>query len=275
MFVMYTVIITGSTTLRVLHVGGNVIGDDGISMISEELQYNNSLTELSVVWCGLSVKGKELINFVFFACASISEYCYLCYYIIPYMVTSVRYIIIVIVMITTGAIVVSKLLVGNCTLQYLNVGNNAISDDGISVIVEQLQHITTLTTLYVWRCELSVKGEELINFVFFACTSICEYCCLIPYMVTSVRYIIIVIVMITTGAIAVSKLLVGNCTLQVLSVSDNDIGDDGILVIVEQLQHNTTLTELYVSECGLSVKGSVVCVRCILVQTVRITLQYH
>ena len=61
MFVMYTVIITGSTTLRVLHVGGNEIGDDGISMISEEFQHNNSLTELSVWWCGLSVKGEEPI----------------------------------------------------------------------------------------------------------------------------------------------------------------------------------------------------------------------
>ena len=89
-------------------------------------------------------------------------------------------------------------------------------------------------------------------------------------MITNVRYIII-----TTGATAVSKLLVGNCTLQSLDVCGNGIGDDGISVIVEQLQHITTLTKLYVQECGLSVKGSVVCVRCILVQTVRITLQYH
>ena len=81
--------------------------------------------------------------------------------------------------------------------------------------------------------------------------------------------------MITTGAIVVSKLLVENCTLQALYVSFNDIGDDGISVIVEQLQHITTLTTLDVAHCGLSVKGSVVCVRCILVQTVRITLQYH
>ena len=173
MFVMYTVIITGSTTLRVLNVGGNEIGDDGISMISEELQHNNSLTKLFVLECGLTVKGEELINFVFFACTSISEYCCLCYYIIPYMVTSVRYIIIVIVMITTGAIAVSKLLVGNCTLQYLNVNHNDIGDDGISVIVEQLQHITTLTKLYVLECGLSGKGEELINFVLFACAIVC------------------------------------------------------------------------------------------------------
>ena len=83
-------------------------------------------------------------------------------------------------------------------------------------------------------------------------------------MITSVKYIIIVIVMITTGAIAVSKILMGNCTLQVLHVNDHTIGDDGILVIVEQLQHITTLTELDVMDCGLSVKGTIVCVKCII-----------
>ena len=161
----------------------------------------------------------------------------------------------------------------------LDVSWNKIGDDGISMISKELQHNKLLTKLSVGGCGSSVKGEELINFVFFACTSFSEYCCLcyylIPYMVTSVRYIIIVIVLITTGAIAVSKLLVGNCTLQLLDVNNNHIGDDGISVIVEQLQHNTTLTVLYVVGCGLSVKGTVVCVRCILVQTVRITLQYH
>ena len=59
MFVMFIVIITGSTTLRVLDIGGNKTGDDGISMISEELQRNNSLTKLIVPSCGLSAKGQS------------------------------------------------------------------------------------------------------------------------------------------------------------------------------------------------------------------------
>ena len=63
--------------------------------------------------------------------------------------------------------------------------------------------------------------------------------------------------MITTGAIAVSKILMENCTLQVLNVCGNTIGDDGISVIVEQLQHITTLNELSVIRCGLSVEGTV------------------
>ena len=49
-----TVIITGSPSLRVLDVGGNNIGDDGIALC---LQHINTLTELIVWDCELSVKG--------------------------------------------------------------------------------------------------------------------------------------------------------------------------------------------------------------------------
>ena len=60
MFVMSTVIITGSTTLRELNVGWNDIDDNGISVITEGLQSNKTLTELNVSYCGLSVKGTVL-----------------------------------------------------------------------------------------------------------------------------------------------------------------------------------------------------------------------
>ena len=47
--------ITGSPSLRELHVSDNNIRDDGISLLC--LQHNSTLTELSVWNCGLSVKG--------------------------------------------------------------------------------------------------------------------------------------------------------------------------------------------------------------------------
>ena len=47
----------------------------------------------------------------------------------------------------------------------------------------------------------------------------------------------------------------GNCTLQKLSVYQNNIGDDGISVIVEQLKHIKSLTKLYIIQCGFSLKG--------------------
>ena len=46
--------ITGSPSLRVLNVSMNKIEDDGISLC---LQHINTLTELRVAWCGLSVEG--------------------------------------------------------------------------------------------------------------------------------------------------------------------------------------------------------------------------
>ena len=62
MFMMSTVIITGSASLRVLnfHVNPN-ISDDGMSIISSELQYNNVLTELRVPVCGLTAKGMLVV----------------------------------------------------------------------------------------------------------------------------------------------------------------------------------------------------------------------
>ena len=43
--------------------------------------------------------------------------------------------------------------------------------------------------------------------------------------------------------------------LQDLNIGHNFIGDDGISVMMEGLQHNNTLTKLCVRQCGLSVKG--------------------
>ena len=60
MFVMSTVIITGSTTLRELSVSANDNGDNWISVITEGLQSNKTLATLNLSECGLSVKGAVL-----------------------------------------------------------------------------------------------------------------------------------------------------------------------------------------------------------------------
>ena len=65
--------------------------------------------------------------------------------------------------------------------------------------------------------------------------------------------------MIIAGAVYISQLLNVTHTLQDLDINYNDIGDDGMAVISEALQHNKSLTELWVDKCGLSVKGTVVC----------------
>ena len=52
-------------------------------------------------------------------------------------------------------------------------------------------------------------------------------------------------------------IVTGSATLRVLDVSFNDIGDEGMGIISEALQHNKSLTTLGVGRCGLSVKGTV------------------
>ena len=65
--------------------------------------------------------------------------------------------------------------------------------------------------------------------------------------------------MIIVGAKYISQLLNVTHTLQELDIGWNDIGDDGMAVISEGLQHNKSLTTLRVDACGLSAKGNVVC----------------
>ena len=64
---------------------------------------------------------------------------------------------------------------------------------------------------------------------------------------------------VITGAVYISQLLNITHTLQELGMNHNDIGDVGMAIISEALQHNKSLTTLGVGQCGLSVKGTVVC----------------
>ena len=61
--------------------------------------------------------------------------------------------------------------------------------------------------------------------------------------------------MITTGAISISKMMMGNHSLQRLGINKNNIGDDGISAIAGALG-NCKISELYVSECGITLTGA-------------------
>ena len=54
-----TIVIAGSATLRVLDVGDNNYGDDGMEVISKALQHNQSLTELYIYNCMIGGKGTQ------------------------------------------------------------------------------------------------------------------------------------------------------------------------------------------------------------------------
>jgi len=60
------------------------------------------------------------------------------------------------------------------------------------------------------------------------------------------------------GASSVSNFFRENCTLKILSINSNAFGDDGILLIIDGLRYNNTLTELWVEECEFSVQGTAI-----------------
>ena len=58
----------------------------------------------------------------------------------------------------TGAVYISQLLNVTPTLQYLDMNDNDIGDEGIAIISEALQDNKSLTKLKVDECRISVKG---------------------------------------------------------------------------------------------------------------------
>ena len=57
------------------------------------------------------------------------------------------------------------------------------------------------------------------------------------------------------GAAHVRDLLRVTYSLETLDISHNGVGNDGISVILKELQHNNILTRFVLENCGLSVKG--------------------
>ena len=50
-------------------------------------------------------------------------------------------------------------------------------------------------------------------------------------------------------------MLTKNKNLEQLSIGGNKIRDDGVRDVMEGLQRNITLTELWLNDCEISVKG--------------------
>ena len=62
-------------------------------------------------------------------------------------------------------------------------------------------------------------------------------------------------VIITTGAISISEMIKINHTLQVLDISYNPIGDEGIAAIARTLD-NASISKLDVINCNITVTGA-------------------
>ena len=62
-------------------------------------------------------------------------------------------------------------------------------------------------------------------------------------------------IIITIGAISISKMITINHTLQILNISLNSIGDEGIAAIAGAL-NDATISELNVYDCNVTITGA-------------------
>ena len=62
-------------------------------------------------------------------------------------------------MYSTGATVISKLLMNNCVIQMLWMNNNAIGDNGITAIAAALTN-SRISRLWVTRCGITLTGAR-------------------------------------------------------------------------------------------------------------------
>ena len=65
------------------------------------------------------------------------------------------------------------------------------------------------------------------------------------------------LVIIITGASHIKMMLMNNKKLEILNVSDNHIGNEGVRHITEGIQSNNTLTQLNILKCDFTVEGIV------------------
>ena len=114
-----------------------------------------------------------------------------------------------------------------------DVSGNPFGDDGILFISSKLQHNKTLSKIGLLGCGLTAKGSVSV------------------YNITQLLHLIL----ITTGAICISKVFMVKQSLQVLNVSKNNIGEDGINAIAGALS-NSQISELDVSGCGITLTGA-------------------
>ena len=154
-------------------------------------------------------------------------------------------------MIITGAVCISQLLNVTHTLQELNLYNNDIGDDGMIAISEALQHNKSLTTLTVGQCGLSSKGTIVCKCSMIRLHRLIE----LPYTDYVVLWLQCDCIMITTGAISISKMMMINHSLQELNMFNNNIGDNGISAIAEALG-NCKIDILNISQCGITPTGA-------------------
>ncbi|XP_065899165.1 NLR family CARD domain-containing protein 3-like isoform X3 [Dysidea avara] len=131
---------------------------------------------------------------------------------------------------------------------------------------------SSIQLLHLWRNDLTANGMEYIMKIVKASNATLTEIMIggdnrfgddvMPVMCKGLQHLcklatlnIRQVCLTKKGAYFIGEFLKTYCVLETLDLSQNNVGDDGILAIADALLCNQTLTELWVGDCGVTVKG--------------------
>jgi len=157
-------------------------------------------------------------------------------------------------------------VLGKCSLQVLDISGNSIGDYGITAIARVLND-SCISDLHIMLCDITHHGIRVLTVV-----GALDSLRILDVSHNNIGDLGIVAIsavlmnsqicelyvkkcdMTASGAAALSAGLTLNKSIRKLSMSSNEVGDDGIERITMSLAHNQ-ITELYVRECGITYAG--------------------
>ena len=220
------VALKNNTSVMMLHLEQNSIGDTGASGIAQALASNTTLTELSLSYnligdTGASAIGQWLTSNTALRALSLEN-------------NSIG---------DMGGSAIGEALVRNTALTYLDLYNNLIGPTGASSIGQALASNTALTQLIL---SFNLIGDAGASAIAQALASN-----------TALTFLGIRFTSITdTGASAIGKALASNTALTYLDLTQNSIGDIGASAIAQALASNTALRVLTLSNNSIGDTGA-------------------
>ena len=236
-------------SLKVLDVTGNHITHKGMESIVTIIKSSTNLTHVAVGSNSIGDDGIQLFS------SLKSEH------LIHLGITSIN-------MTEVGTYYLSEYFNLDKSLQSLQIGNNNITDNGLTRILCSFP--STLVRLIITKCCLTCAGAVNISKVLRIKKTL-KYLDIsdnpigndgisaisdgLHVNTTLIQLVAYHCEFHSKGAESVANMLQTNKTLKYLDISFNHIEDDGITAVTCSIENNTTLTELKLHDCKFHSKG--------------------
>ena len=239
-----------NSTLTMLNLTFNSIGDQGATGLAEALKVNSTLTTLILNDNGIGHQGATGLAEALKGNLTLTVLCLSDNGIGDQGATGLAEALKVNSTLTElylnengigdqGATGLAEALKVNSTLTELNLAYNGISDHGATGFAEALKVNTTLKKLSLFRNGIGAEGGNGLAEALKVNSTLAEL-----YLEENGIG--------DEGATGLAEALKVNSTLTVLDLSYNGIGDQGATGLAEALKVNTTLTELNLHDNGIS-----------------------